>query len=42
MADANVDAETVELQQGMGRTAKDLISGAAGGIAQVLIGMWIF
>ena len=32
--------EAVELDQGLGRTVKDLTSGAAGGIAQVLIGMW--
>ncbi|MCJ1442489.1 MAG: hypothetical protein MMC23_002984 [Stictis urceolatum] len=30
--------EAVELDQGLGRTVKDLTSGAAGGIAQVLIG----
>ena len=30
--------EAVELDQGLGRTMKDLVSGAAGGVAQVLIG----
>lgn len=36
MADAGEAA--VEVEQGLGRTVKDLVSGAAGGIAQVLIG----
>lgn len=37
MADA---AEELEAQ-GFQRTLKDLFAGAAGGIAQVLIGMWV-
>lgn len=37
MADAAADME----ERGMVETAKDLFSGAAGGIAQVLIGMFI-
>ena len=32
-------AEEVQIEEGVGRTVKDLVSGAAGGIAQVLIGM---
>ena len=32
------DAVGVEVEQGMGRTLKDLFSGAVGGVAQVLIG----
>ena len=32
------EAAEIEVEQGLGRTVKDLVSGAAGGIAQVLIG----
>jgi hypothetical protein len=39
MGDTEVKAE--ELQGGWARTAKDLTSGAAGGVAQVLIGKLI-
>ena len=34
------EAAEGEVEQGLGRTVKDLVSGAAGGIAQVLIGMY--
>jgi hypothetical protein len=33
-----VEAAEIEIEHGLGRTIKDLVSGAAGGIAQVLIG----
>ena len=35
-------AEAVEadIDQGLARTAKDLFAGAAGGVAQVLLGMF--
>ena len=36
------EAAEGEVEQGLGRTVKDLVSGAAGGIAQVLIGMYYF
>jgi hypothetical protein len=39
MADATEDIERHEMEQGSwARTAKDLFAGAAGGVAQVLLG----
>ena len=35
------EAKDVEIEEGFARTVKDLVSGAAGGIAQVLIGMLV-
>ena len=32
------DTGTVEVEQGLARTLKDLFAGAAGGVAQVLLG----
>ena len=36
------EAAEAEIDQGLARTFKDLFAGAAGGVAQVLLGMSIF